>query len=84
MNLFKIVPVFIAFVFIVVLAVWIGIGCLIGYGCRAVQKDGLKGVVSNVTEKVWNGPANTTPTNVVVDENAEDAAFNAIMSSKEK
>jgi hypothetical protein len=52
MNLFKVVPAFIATVFVIVLLSWGLLGLLITKGCKAIQQgDGLKGV----TAQMWNG-----------------------------
>ncbi len=51
MNLFKLVSGFIAFVFAVIIAIWIAVAVLLNKGCHAIQDKGLKGI----TEQVWNG-----------------------------
>ena len=49
--LFKVVPIFIAFVFILIITMWILGGVLVYKTAGAVEKDGVRGVI----EKVWCG-----------------------------
>lgn len=49
--LFKIVPIFIGFVFIVTIGIWIVIGLVGLKAVEKVDKQGLKSVISDV----WNG-----------------------------
>jgi len=48
---FKAMGIFIAFVFVVIIAAWILIGTLAVKATKAIQNDGLKGVSS----QIWNG-----------------------------
>ena len=60
MNLFKIAPVFIGSVFIIIILIW-GLIAFVGVkGCNAVKDKGLK----NVVEQVWTGPSNDVPATV--------------------
>lgn len=61
MSMFKkVVSLWLA-VIIFIIGVWVIVGTLIVKGCKAIQKDGLKGV----SEQVWNG-TNTPPAPEVV------------------
>ena len=51
MNLFKIVPWFIGFTFILIIAIWIVAGLTIYKGIEAVSEVGLK----SIAEHVWCG-----------------------------
>ena len=49
--LFKVVPLFIGFVFLVIVTFWITCGVLVFKGAKEIQGKGLKGFI----ELVWNG-----------------------------
>ena len=53
MNVFKAAAGFILFVVVFIIVMWLLIGTLLVKGCKAVQKDGLKGVAT----QVWEGPS---------------------------
>lgn len=52
--LFKVVPIFIGFVFIVTIGIWVVIGLVGLKAVEKVDKQGLKSVISDV----WNGRDN--------------------------
>ena len=49
--LFKVVPIFIGFVFLCIIAYWLFIGVIGVAVVKEVNKNGLKSIV----ERVWNG-----------------------------
>ena len=49
--IFKVVPLFIGFVFLVLITFWITLGVLAFKGAKEIQGKGLKGFI----EQVWNG-----------------------------
>lgn len=51
MNLFKIVPLFIGFVFVVIVSYWIFLGFVVYKSAEAIQNEGLSGVA----QTIWCG-----------------------------
>ena len=50
--MFKVIPIFIAVVFVMIISFYIFVGCITFKGVNYIQKNGLKSVVNQIWEGV--------------------------------